>query len=339
MNVDRAEYHSSVCYTARRLARRSGGGHCAGSLRRTRSSPLLVHLTRWQPRRTIARTCFEGPFGAVKDAKSNQPQATDRTWAGFPARSFRKACRARFRSYHPLNSLLPARARTCFEGPFGEVIRATGPMAKANPFRFSTKYQDDETDLLYYGYRYYSLSMGRWLSRDPIGERGGRNLCGFAGNNAIGNIDALGKLCISVCDLAKSMRLDIDPDSGVADGGGVVCCEGKKYTCVWSTGSLKGAAKRALADCMAGHEFRHVLWDTPDCPQCSMVPTRPRTKPSRDFVVAECLAFSESVSCLKKALDGGVCDGDPNPSCKTDLERAVAFYAVRRDVLCGLRLH
>ena len=37
-------------------------------------------------------------------------------------------------------------------GPFGEVLRATGPMAKVNPFRFSTKYQDDETDLLYYGY-------------------------------------------------------------------------------------------------------------------------------------------------------------------------------------------
>ena len=48
-------------------------------------------------------------------------------------------------------------------GPFGEVIRATGPMAKANPFRFSTKYQDDETDLLYYGYRYYNPSTGRWI--------------------------------------------------------------------------------------------------------------------------------------------------------------------------------
>ena len=45
-------------------------------------------------------------------------------------------------------------------GPFGEVIRATGPMAKANPFRFSTKFQDDETDLLYYGYRYYNPSTG-----------------------------------------------------------------------------------------------------------------------------------------------------------------------------------
>jgi RHS repeat-associated protein len=54
-------------------------------------------------------------------------------------------------------------------GPFGEVIRATGPMAKANPVRFSTKYQDDETDLLYYGYRYYNASTGRWLNRDFIG--------------------------------------------------------------------------------------------------------------------------------------------------------------------------
>jgi RHS repeat-associated protein len=41
-------------------------------------------------------------------------------------------------------------------------------MAKANPFRFSTKYQDDETDLFYYGYRYYSASTGRWISRDPM---------------------------------------------------------------------------------------------------------------------------------------------------------------------------
>jgi RHS repeat-associated protein len=57
-------------------------------------------------------------------------------------------------------------------GPFGELIRASGPMAKLNPFRFSTKYQDDETDLVYYGYRYYNPSTGRWLSRDPITELG-----------------------------------------------------------------------------------------------------------------------------------------------------------------------
>jgi len=53
-------------------------------------------------------------------------------------------------------------------GPFGEVIRETGPMAKVNPFRFSTKFDDDETDLAYYGCRYYNPSTGRWLSRDPL---------------------------------------------------------------------------------------------------------------------------------------------------------------------------
>ena len=80
-------------------------------------------------------------------------------------------------------------------GPFGEVIRATGPMAKVNPFRFSTKYQDDETDFLYYGYRYYNPSTGRWLSRDPAQEaQGGPNLYGFADNDPIDNADELGLL-------------------------------------------------------------------------------------------------------------------------------------------------
>jgi len=59
-------------------------------------------------------------------------------------------------------------------GPFGEVIRNSGSMAKNNPLRFSTKYQDDESDLLYYGYRYYKPSTGTWPNRDPLGESGFR---------------------------------------------------------------------------------------------------------------------------------------------------------------------
>jgi len=77
-------------------------------------------------------------------------------------------------------------------GPFGELIRATGPMAKVNPFRFSTKYQDEETGLVYYGYRYYDPGTGRWPNRDPLGEEGGMNLCGFVANDAIGAVDPLG---------------------------------------------------------------------------------------------------------------------------------------------------
>ena len=65
-------------------------------------------------------------------------------------------------------------------------------MAKANPYRLSTKYQDDETDLIYYGYLYYNPSTGRWPNRDPIGERGGMNLYGFVGNSPLNRVDRLG---------------------------------------------------------------------------------------------------------------------------------------------------
>jgi RHS repeat-associated protein len=44
----------------------------------------------------------------------------------------------------------------------------------------------------YYGYRYYDPVNGRWPSRDPIQERGGSNLYGFAYNNTNRWIDVLG---------------------------------------------------------------------------------------------------------------------------------------------------
>jgi RHS repeat-associated protein len=66
-------------------------------------------------------------------------------------------------------------------------------MAKVNPIRFSTKYQDDESDLIYYGLRYLKTSTGGWLNRDPLGERGGLNLYGFVGNSALNKTDHLGQ--------------------------------------------------------------------------------------------------------------------------------------------------
>jgi RHS repeat-associated protein len=55
-------------------------------------------------------------------------------------------------------------------GPFGEPLRMTGPVAGLNPVRFSTKRTEDGTGLVLYEYRAYSPSIGRWLSRDPIGD-------------------------------------------------------------------------------------------------------------------------------------------------------------------------
>jgi RHS repeat-associated protein len=77
-------------------------------------------------------------------------------------------------------------------GPFGEVLRATGLMAKANPFRFSTKYQDDESDLVYYGRRYYSASIGKFVSADP-GPQVGSALYNIANNEPLTGVDFNGE--------------------------------------------------------------------------------------------------------------------------------------------------
>lgn len=75
---------------------------------------------------------------------------------------------------------------------FGRELRNSGPASDWNPFRFSTKFTDDETGLLYYGYRYYLSTWGRWLSRDPIGERGGRNIYLSNKNSLLVLFDYLG---------------------------------------------------------------------------------------------------------------------------------------------------
>jgi RHS repeat-associated protein len=77
-------------------------------------------------------------------------------------------------------------------GAFGETLIADGVAAEAMPFRFSTKSLDVETGLYYYGYRYYSPIVGRWLSKDPLEEEGGENLYVFVLNDPISLVDPFG---------------------------------------------------------------------------------------------------------------------------------------------------
>ena len=76
--------------------------------------------------------------------------------------------------------------------PFGEYLRKEGDYADENPIRFSTKYTDDATNLVYYGRRYYDPKDGRFVGRDPLGEAGGINLYGFVANNTVNSWDYLG---------------------------------------------------------------------------------------------------------------------------------------------------
>ena len=47
---------------------------------------------------------------------------------------------------------------------------------------FQGQVRDEVTGLYQMGYRHYSPSLGRWLSRDPIGLKGGTNTSDFTGN-------------------------------------------------------------------------------------------------------------------------------------------------------------
>jgi RHS repeat-associated protein len=93
-------------------------------------------------------------------------------------------------------------------GPFGEVIQTSGNYARKNPFRWATKFADEETGLVYFGHRYYSQATGRWISRDPIGESDLLNLYCYVGNRSIGSIDPDGLAHFALDSSAPHVHMD-----------------------------------------------------------------------------------------------------------------------------------
>jgi RHS repeat-associated protein len=76
--------------------------------------------------------------------------------------------------------------------PFGQTLRATGPMALNNPLGFSGQYRDNVTRHILYLYRSYNPDTGGWECRDPIAESGGPALYGFLRNHPMNSVDVLG---------------------------------------------------------------------------------------------------------------------------------------------------
>lgn len=79
-------------------------------------------------------------------------------------------------------------------GPFGEKVRSEifEPSLSHQPFGHATKFTDRESGLVYYGYRFYDPSLGRFLNRDPLEETGGVNLYAFVRNSPVNAWDYLG---------------------------------------------------------------------------------------------------------------------------------------------------
>jgi len=102
--------------------------------------------------------------------------------------------------------------------PFGGLIAMTGDLAATNPFRFSTKRQDESTGLLYYGYRDLDTVWGRWVSRDPIEELGCKNLYAFCGNSSANTIDLFGLKKKKVYGTEVKRYADSDMEASIKPG-------------------------------------------------------------------------------------------------------------------------
>ena len=106
--------------------------------------------------------------------------------------------------------------------------------AENNPYRFSTKYFDSEIELYYYGYRYYSPELGRWISRDSIEERGGLNLYAGNRNNFIIYIDPFGLQCKKTYGVGVNWRAEVAAYGGIG-GSASLEVSGTIYDCCCDT--------------------------------------------------------------------------------------------------------
>jgi RHS repeat-associated protein len=98
--------------------------------------------------------------------------------------------------------------------PYGRRTKATGGLDA--DLGFTGHFAHAASGLALAVYRSYDASTGRWLSRDPIGLRGGVNLYGYAENRPISSLDPLGLACVNWGQAAVSLLSGVIVGAAIA---------------------------------------------------------------------------------------------------------------------------
>jgi RHS repeat-associated protein len=100
------------------------------------------------------------------------------------------------------------RARYDYD-PYGRQTQLSGTLTA--DFGFTGFYYHQPSGLQLAPYREYSANLGRWISRDPISERGGLNLYDYVRNQPIHLMDALG-LCPQEGDACSGAPCELETE-------------------------------------------------------------------------------------------------------------------------------
>jgi RHS repeat-associated protein len=134
---------------------------------------------------------------------------------------------------------------------FGRLMVKSGTLDQ--PYQFSTKRYLGGFGMSYYGYRFYSPAIGRWMNRDPLGEDGGINLFGFVHNNPVNAIDPYGEFGIvgALIGAGSDLALQL-----IMNGGNLKCVN-------WLQVGMSGALGAFTGGVLAGslkHSKKGLSW-------------------------------------------------------------------------------
>jgi RHS repeat-associated protein len=212
---------------------------------------------------------------------------------------------------------------------YGNTVASSGQMVNDFNFWFSSKYLDQETGLLYYGYRYYVPEIGRWVGRDPIENTGFTfiprfyryrsmlglrvssgtpNLFSFVNNEPILWFDFMGAIPIKADSSTTAGGSDkkSDPWEGVPPGS-IICNKKCKM-------EITGCDKwpKVLQSCCQKHETVHLGQVGPKfcqgtekcCPDAGKPPHfgTPEMKDMKAWPNGECPAYTASIECMDALL-------------------------------------